>query len=66
MSAAELIEQIKALPPTELEIVRNFLLNGEPEVARNQELKYLDRDKARRLGEKVMEENTDLFQRLAQ
>ena len=66
MSAAELIEQIKALPPAELEIVRNFLLDGAGETECSQETKYLDRESARRLGEKVMDENSDLFRRLAQ
>ena len=66
MSAAELIEQIKTLPPAELEKVRNFLLNGESEAQRDQELKYIDPETARRLGEKVMATNAELLRRLAQ
>lgn len=60
MSAAELIEQIKALSPAEQEEVRSFLLNGESEV------NYIDREKARATGVRVMEENADLFRKLAQ
>lgn len=64
MSAAELIEQIKALPPGEQEIVRNFVLNGEG--APSAPVKYLDREEARALGSKIMEEQSELFRRLAQ
>lgn len=66
MSAAELIEQIKTLPPAEVEIIRNFLLNGPPSAQRDEEFKYMDRESARGLGEKVMEDNAELFRRLAQ
>ena len=66
MSAAELIEQIKALPPAELEIVRNFMLNGDRGLAPKSGLKYLEREEARALGAKIMEEQDELFRRLAQ
>ena len=66
MSAAELIEQIKTLPPAELEKVRNFLLEGASQVPREQQAKYMDRENARKLGEKVMEDNAELFRKLAQ
>lgn len=61
MSAAEVIEKIKDLSPAELEEVRAFLLNGDlPEP------RYIDREKARLIGSKVMEENAELFRKLAQ
>jgi hypothetical protein len=63
MSVAELIEQIKALPPDELEVVRSFVLNGETEA---QAIRYIDRDRARSLGGKILDENEELFRRLAQ
>ena len=67
MSAAELIEQIKALPPEEIEQVRQFLLNGNSSSAgASGPVKYLDREEAAKLGRKVMEENEDLLRRLAQ
>lgn len=64
MSVTELIEQIKALPPAEQEVVRNFMLNGGDSSAKESE--YLDRDEARALGARIMEENDELFRRLAQ
>ena len=66
VSAAELIEQIKALPPEEQEVVRNFVLNGDHGPAVESGLKYLDREEARALGAKIMEEQDELFRRLAQ
>ncbi len=66
VSASELIEQIKALPPAELEVVRNFLLNGERNSSTASGVKYLDREEARALGDKVMEKHDELFRRLAE
>ena len=63
MSVAELIEQIKALQPEELEVVRSFVLNREAE---SQEIRYIARDEARSLGEKILDDNAELFRRLAQ
>ena len=63
MSVAELIEQIKALPPEELEVVRSFVLNREAE---SQDIRYIARDEARSLGEKIFDDNAELFRRLAQ
>ncbi|CAN5244891.1 hypothetical protein BH20VER2_BH20VER2_08650 [soil metagenome] len=65
MSVAELIEQIKALPPDELAAVREFV-NGEGEGTEPQQIKYIDRERARQLSEKILSENEDLFRRLAQ
>lgn len=66
MSAAEVIERIKTLPPEELEIVREFLRNGAGDSPSSPAPKYIDRESARQLGAKVMEENADLFRKLAQ
>jgi hypothetical protein len=66
MSVAELIERIKALPPDELEEVRSFLMNGEAEGEPASQIRYIDPERARQLGEKIMSENEDLFRRLAQ
>jgi hypothetical protein len=66
VSAAELIEQIKALPPAELEEVRRFLLNGKTASDEDSQVRYLDREQARALGNRIMEENADLFRRLAE
>lgn len=66
VSAAELIEQIKALPPAELEMVRNFLLNGSEQDAADSPLEFVARERAQALGGKVMDENEELFRKLAQ
>ncbi|MDQ2658899.1 MAG: hypothetical protein M3Y03_00595 [Verrucomicrobiota bacterium] len=59
---AELIEKIKALPAAEQAQVREFVLNGEGEAP----TEFLNRDEARALGGRIMEENEELFRRLAQ
>ena len=66
MSAAELIEQIKALPPADLEEVRSFLLNGRVEDKDGAKVSYLGRQEARVLGDKIMERHDELFRKLAQ
>jgi hypothetical protein len=66
MSVAELIERIKALPPEELEEVRSFVLNGEPAGAGDPGVRFVNRERARELGEKILSENEELFRRLAQ
>ncbi|HEX8280395.1 MAG TPA: hypothetical protein VF551_03380 [Chthoniobacterales bacterium] len=65
MSASELIEQIKALPPEEMEVVRQFVLNGASGTPSAQ-IRYIDPARARELGERIMSENEELFRRLAQ
>ncbi|MDQ6622732.1 MAG: hypothetical protein M3Y86_04510 [Verrucomicrobiota bacterium] len=65
MSVTELLQQIDALPPAEMEIVRLHLLkNGEAGKAEDG-LEYIDAGEARVLGEKIMSENAGLFRRLA-
>jgi hypothetical protein len=66
MSVAELIEQIKALPPDELEVVRSFVLHGETAAGEPPQIRYVDRARARQLGAKIFSDNEELFRRLAQ
>ncbi len=66
MSAAEVIKQIQALPPEEQDLVRQFVLNGEGADDRRSEIRFVDRATARVVGERIMEENEELFRRLAQ
>jgi hypothetical protein len=67
VSVIELIEQIKALPPEDIETVRQFILNGDSShSARQQEIRYIDPKTARGVGQKIMSENEELFRRLAQ
>lgn len=65
MRAAELIEQIKALPPNELQAVRDFVLN-EQATNPGRSVRYIPPDEARELGAKIMDEHAELFRRLAQ
>lgn len=62
MSAAELIEQIKALPPAELEIVRNFMLNGDTASA----VRYASDTAFQEVADSVFEKHEELLRKLAQ
>ncbi|MDQ6624764.1 MAG: hypothetical protein M3Y69_01295 [Verrucomicrobiota bacterium] len=64
MSAAELIEQIKALPPAELEIVRDFVLD----TAANKlpPAKYATDEQFDAAAARVFEKHTELLRKLAQ
>lgn len=66
MSAAELIEQIKALPPAELEMVRNFLLNGGVDPAGSHEVKYAPDEQFSQAAARVFEKHDELLRKLAQ
>ncbi|MBA3762873.1 MAG: hypothetical protein H0X04_05935 [Chthoniobacterales bacterium] len=63
MSTAELIEQIKALPAAELEVVRDFILSGEvkPQVPR-----YATDEEFDGAVTSVFEKHHELLRRLAQ
>lgn len=63
MSAAELIEQIKALSPAELEEVRSFLLNGEG--AQRPPVQYISKEKFKVAADHVFEVHGDLLRKLA-
>lgn len=62
MSAREVIESIKALPLQDIQEVKAFVdslnLGKAPEV--------MDREKAREISRRIMSENNELFQKLAQ
>lgn len=65
MSAAELIEQIKALPPGEQEIVRNFVLNGEGE-STDSRGRYASDQEFQDAAGRVFEKHEDVLRKLAQ
>lgn len=60
MSAAEIIEQIKALPSAEVEVIRHFLSEHSEEV------RHLDTRKALEISAGIFDRNVDLFRKLAQ
>ncbi len=64
MSAFELIEQIKALPPAELEIVRDFVLNSD---ARGKQTKtrYVSDAEFDQTAGRVLEKHDELLRKLA-
>lgn len=71
MSAAEIIEMIKKLPPKEKAEVMAFVqlesADGRvEEVAPEQKLNYLPQAEAERRAAKIFSENRELFRRLAQ
>ncbi len=62
MSAAELIEQIKALPPAEQEIIRRFLLNG---ASASEGVSNASDEQFDRATNRVFEKHDDLLRKLA-
>jgi len=66
VSAAELIEQIKTLPPAEVEIIRNFLLNGEVDSADSRNVKYAPDEQFSQAAARVFEKHDELLRKLAQ
>jgi hypothetical protein len=73
MSVAEIIEQIKALPPEEFRKVSEFVfkhidaprdLLGES--SRNGVIRYATDDQAREAGDRVIEKHAELFKKLAE
>jgi hypothetical protein len=66
VSAAELIEQIKALSPAESEIIRNFVLNGGADSQESRDIKYMSDEKANQAAARVFQEHDELLRRLAQ
>ena len=65
VSAAELIEQIKALPPAEVEVIRNFLLNGEAE-SEAPAVQYAPDAEFDQAAQRVFEKHAELLRKLAQ
>ncbi|MEO5721218.1 MAG: hypothetical protein ABIR71_07090 [Chthoniobacterales bacterium] len=64
MSAAELIEQIKALPPGEQEIVRKFLLNGDGESS-DSHGRYASDQEFQDAAGRVFEKHQEVLRKLA-
>lgn len=65
VSAAELIEQIKALPPEEVEEIRNLLLNGEQEPGAPA-VRYASDEAFDHAAQRVFEKHEDLLRKLAE
>ena len=65
VSAAELIEQIKALPPAEVEVIRNFLLNGKAESGAPA-ARYASDAEFDQAARRVFEKHDELLRKLAQ
>ena len=67
MSAAEIIEQIKAMTPAQQAEVAAFLRGLESSVVREDSgVRYISKDEARELSPPIFEENAELFRKLAQ
>lgn len=66
MSAAEVIEKIKALPPEEQEEVRRFVLNGSATVEERPPVKYMSREQFDDAMDHVFKEHHELLRRLAE
>ena len=67
MSAAEIIEKIKAMTPAQQAEVAAFLRGLESSVVREDSgVRYISRDEARALSQPIFEENAELFRKLAQ
>lgn len=65
MSAAEVIELIKKLPPEEKAEVIAFV-NGSSAVNEGPQVRYLPQAEAERRAAEIFEKNRELFRRLAQ
>jgi hypothetical protein len=65
MSAAEIIEQIKALPREEQRQVFSFVRSAEAEPV-EPKVQYMDMATFRAAKERVFEKHSELFRRLAQ
>ena len=66
MSVAELIEQIKALPPDELEVVRSFVLNGEAAAGGEHSVRYATDEQFDGAIDRVFEKHEELLRKLAE
>ncbi|MEP6955947.1 MAG: hypothetical protein ABI883_03915 [Chthoniobacterales bacterium] len=63
MSALEVIEQIKTLPPAELQQVREFILSEGGESPR---IRYIPKEKFKAATAEVFQEHADLMRKLAE
>jgi hypothetical protein len=69
MSAAEVIEMIEKLPPTERATVRAYLATKEKTMPTPDEpttIRYMSTAEADRISEQVFDQHKELFRRLAQ
>ncbi|HEX7860619.1 MAG TPA: hypothetical protein VF773_09855 [Verrucomicrobiae bacterium] len=66
MSAAEVIEQIKRLPPEERKAVREFLSTDEQSSRNSTGVEHIDRKDLERTAREIFEEHAPLFRKLAQ
>jgi hypothetical protein len=65
MSAAEIIEQIKRLPPEDKRAVKDFV-NSEENAASPSSVEYIDRSALERTAQEIFKEHKELFRKLAQ
>jgi hypothetical protein len=65
MSAAEVIELIKKLPPEEQAVVQDFFLNS-PERVSEKQVRYASDAEFEAVTDRVFKENSELLRRLAQ
>ncbi|HLP78596.1 MAG TPA: hypothetical protein VK327_16950 [Candidatus Paceibacterota bacterium] len=67
MSATEIIEQIKQLPPAEQEQVFAFVKNlGSAATMREESVRYMDESKAKAVSQEIFSKHAELFRKLAQ
>jgi hypothetical protein len=66
MTAAEIIELIKKLPPEERAEVHDFVLNGQMVAEGDRKVRYLTDEKFAEVMPKVFEKHHELLRRLAQ
>ena len=64
MSAAEIIEQIKRLPPEEKQAVREFIRSEEG--GADGVVQYVERKDLERTAKEIFKEHEQLFRKLAQ
>jgi hypothetical protein len=66
MSVAELIEQIKALPPDELAAVREFVNGAEENGRPTPSVRYATEEQFNRAVDRVFENHDELLRKLAE
>ena len=66
MSAAEVIEQIKALPADERAKVFTYLNSVNGDASSERQIRYMAPEKAKELSATIFSENAELFRKLAQ
>ena len=64
LSAVEVIEQIKKLPPDQIRIVHEFL-QGTFQESKKAEVEYITREEVERSAQKFFTKYRELFEKLA-